>query len=299
MDFAYRYPFSKKAKDIISEIRPQPDDPKYLRLAKARIEEALSKGRIAYQSIQYGQLDDIISYAYARILVSALPLYLIGKYVEAEALRSLSAMTTESDSNVAELSRELGVTFNHNGGRFFLDFAEFLKNSPESGEYSLTNQQLADGMIELTKQGAAGMLKPAISKQVGRGLPIPKKEIPKRTLEYAREIALPKEKLNSEGGKTTAWIEKLLQNPIPDVRQRVVGLILAPYLITVKGMDSESAYRQISVYIEKCKALDPNTKVTDAQIRYQCNYTKAKGMRPLSFAKARDLLSGVIDFDSN
>ena len=81
------------------------------------------------------------------------------------------------------------------------------------------------------------------------------------------------------------------------MRHRVVNLILAPYLINVRGMSEEGAFKTISAYIERCRAVDPNTKVNDSYIKYQCAYAKKKGLRPLSLVHARELLGSYVDFD--
>ena len=76
-----------------------------------------------------------------------------------------------------------------------------------------------------------------------------------------------------------------------------MNLILAPYLVNTKGLDVEQASRRIIVYIERCKQIDPSTKINDRYIEYQCNYAKRKGLRPLSMERARELLGEHIDFD--
>ncbi len=54
----------------------------------------------------------------------------------------------------------------------------------------------------------------------------------------------------------------------------------------------------ISNYIDRCKELNPDTKVSEPYIRYQVKYAKEKGMKPLSLVKAKELLSDLIDFDN-
>ena len=60
-------------------------------------------------------------------------------------------------------------------------------------------------------------------------------------------------------------------------------------------MDVEQAVEIIKKYIDECKQLNPNTDVSETYIRYQCNYAKNKGMRPLSLSKARELLGEYVD----
>ncbi len=299
LDFAYRYPFSEEAKELVAASGAPADSIPYLKLAKARIEEGIASGSIAYKGILYGQRESVMGYVYARLMASALPQGMLNRYVLSEARRSCSAMSSDSDASVARLLTELGIKVSRDSDAFSLDAIQFLMNSPESDTYALVNQRLKGGAVRLELGELAGMMVKPIAERIMRGLPIPRKDIPKIVLEYSKEVKLPKEELRMvQSLKSIRWIDRLLLNPIPDVRQRVVGLVLAPYLVNVRGLDIDSAYKVISSYIDKCKAIDPSTRITDAQIRYQCSYAKSKGMRPLSLKKAEELLSPVINMEA-
>ncbi len=99
-----------------------------------------------------------------------------------------------------------------------------------------------------------------------------------------------------EHGAPTSWIEKLLTTPIPDVRHRTVNLILAPYMMNVRKLDEDAAVKVISEYIDRCKLVNPSTNVNESYIRYQCRYSKTKGMRPLAASRAKELLAEMIEF---
>ncbi len=299
LSFAYRYPFTEVAKELVGKYDTSGEAFQYLKQAKARIEEALSKKAITYKSIAFGQKDSIISYAYTRMLMSALPQHLLRLYAIAEARRSCAAMGVDSDPNVVQLLKELGMEATPGNGGFSLDVITFLRCGVLSVEDSLVNQRLAKGMVELTRHELSSIMVGPVGEAIAKGLPISRKELPKQVVEYAPLVVLPKEEAGAvRQSNTIHWIDRLLATPIPDVRQRVVGLLLAPYLINVKGMDVDSACRVISDYIEKCKALDPATQVTSAKIRYYCSYAKLKGKHPMSLKRAEEFLSGVIDIAS-
>jgi len=61
----------------------------------------------------------------------------------------------------------------------------------------------------------------------------------------------------------------------------------------------EQATKIINDYIEKCKELDPNTKITERYIEYQCNYAKKRGLKPLSIERAKELLGSAIEIEEN
>ena len=49
-----------------------------------------------------------------------------------------------------------------------------------------------------------------------------------------------------------AWIDKLLQTPIPDFRKLVIDLVLSPYLINVRKLSYEESYKIIKEWLDKC-----------------------------------------------
>ena len=51
------------------------------------------------------------------------------------------------------------------------------------------------------------------------------------------------------------WIERLLQTPIPDYRNLTVWHILAPYLITLRGLSYDESYAIIHEWLNKCNEL--------------------------------------------
>lgn len=116
-------------------------------------------------------------------------------------------------------------------------------------------------------------------------------------LEYSKSIKIPAPKVQiRKGAGNIMWIDRLLATPIPDARHRTVNLILAPYLVNIKGLPVEKAIETISNYIALCKTINPDTKITDRYIKYQCEYAKAHGLKPLSLARAKTELGSGIDF---
>jgi phage terminase small subunit len=300
LEFAYKYPFSNEAKAIVSTLNVSEPNPALIALGKSTVEKCLSDGFLSYDETKYEQfeLSYIQSYAYSRLLVSALKNQgYISKYAEAQAYRSYLALERDTKNNVMKVANELGITLDIHGETFLVSMFQFLK-SAHGTALALANQKLNGGKVELDKLQLAQMMKGAISKAIMAGLPIKHDEIPKLILSYAKEIKTPKPQITIQGapGKTSAWIEKLMTFPIDDGRHRVVNLILAPYLVNVKGLDVEAAKVIIVEYIERCKTVNPMTKVNEEYIRYQCQYSKEHGSRPMSLKRASEELGGAIDF---
>jgi hypothetical protein len=298
LSFAYKFPFSKDAKEIVSH-EPAPAGPdlnRILQAARSRLEEAFSKEKIEYRNLKYGKLDYVIGYPYCRLIVSAMAnRAALFRYVYAEAERSKEAIENGNAKEIMRLAETLGLKLSLANDDFTVSFNVFLNYMADREDFNLASFRLGSGLVFLSRYELSDLLRSAMVKEILRGLPIKASEIPKQIIEIAKEIKPPKlemPKVKSSSG-SIAWIEQLLNTPIPDVRHRVVNLVLAPYLITVKGMSVDDAFKSISAYIERCKELDPNTKINDSYIRYQCEYAKKKGRRPLSLEKAKELLEGT------
>jgi len=87
-----------------------------------------------------------------------------------------------------------------------------------------------------------------------------------------------------EPNNSVYWIEILLETPIDDYRKNTVGLILAPYLINIRGLPYDAAYEKIKDWLEKCnnkKHLDSNF---DRLIKTALLIAMKKQRLPMKFA---------------
>ncbi len=307
LDYSYRYPFSDEARELAASTQHMMEI-KYIDMAGRHIREAVS-GKLPFSDIGVSsvKLDYIIGYAYSRMLVSALRRAdIIRKYADAEACRSAEALSrSDGQEAIADMASRLGVrmgiAFRKKGEpeRFSISYIDFINNSPGEKKEGLVNQRLSGGAVLLDRAGAISVLERAMAREIAKGLPIKRTNIPKEVLEYAKGIRFEQADAGRlpKGKDSIAWIDRLLGTPIADVRHRTVNLILAPYFVNIKGLDVDSATRAISEYIEKCKQLEPNTRVNDSYIRYQCEYAKKRGLRPLSLDRARELLGDAFVMD--
>lgn len=301
LDFAYRYPFSAEAKAIIGSMEQSISD-RYLEGGRLRLEQDLKSQRVNFTDIM---LDDvkrtsILSYVYSRMLVSAINnRYHLVRYAKAEAMRFGSALSQDTVENMLKVAKEISLGMSFSDGMFSFGFADFLMYAPRTPEFSLIRKGMGKGHVKLSKEGACRVMEGALAEIVSRNLPIKVKDLPKKVVDYSKLVKVPVEKVQAprKVRGNYLWIETVLQNPIGDVRHRAVNLVLAPYLVNVRGLDEESATRIIVEYIEKCKILNPDTRVNQTYIRYQCKYAKEKKMRPLSLDKARELFKGVLELE--
>ncbi len=300
LSFAYKYPFTSEAKAVVAAQGSAPEQgmDKFLEMARARVEESFRKGTLEYKNMRYGRADYLVSYVYARMLVSALGSRLgVSKYATAEAARSKEALESGDNGDIVHVAKELGLKVAVADDSFKVAFAQFTEKMAGYPDFSLSNFGMHNGHVVLDRHEMAEALRFFITAEITKGLPIKLSDIPQRVVAIAKSIkppqAQPSGSIQRKG--TFAWVEKLLGTPIPDVRHRTVNLVLAPYLVNTKGLSEEEAAKVISEYIDRCKELDPNTNITDSYIRYQCSYAKRRGLKPLSLARARELLGGFLD----
>jgi hypothetical protein len=301
LDFAYKYPFSKEAKEVVAGLNATAIDRKYLEEGVSQVESALRAGtvaRVRATGITEVKLRYIMGYVYARMLISAIgDRYSISRFAAAEADAASESLALNIDDMV-KIGNEFGLGIKRDKDSFVLGFEAFVSVPKKKQELRLINQRLTGGRVTIGVRELLELVKGSIEKGVGESLPIETKALPKEIIEAAKALR-PREKKIPMGASSGAyaWIERLLATPIADVRHRSVNLIFAPYLVNVRGLDVDAAAKIITDYIERCKKLNPNTKINESYIRYQCKYAKDKSLRPLSLAKARELLREVAEFE--
>jgi hypothetical protein len=299
LDFAYKYPFSGAAKELISSYG-NAIEMGYLRLAEVHVRDAAKRGKFEYAKTGMESLkkDYVIVYLYSRMLLSALKNNeIISKYSAAEARRSAEAIEKDGLSDLLKVCSELGVKVVRLGKEDPLSIGvfDFLKLAKGERGLELANQKLGDGLVYVDPKTALGLITVAIRERVLQGLPIDSKLLPKEVLDYSRSVKI-ESPVTAAGAQMRGggWIDGLLEKPVMDGRHRIVNLVLAPYLVNVKKLEVDKAVAIIHEYIERCKKINPATDVNEQYIRYQCTYSKNKGLRPLSLRRARETFGDII-----
>lgn len=301
LDFAYKYPFSQEAKEVVSNLNVSSVDLRYLEEGLAQLRSALKEGKIAHDKVRgitEVKYRYIMGYVYARMLVSAIDdKPSISKFAAAEADAAMEFLGRDT-AELLKVANELGMKVRKEDEDFAISFEQFVSLPKKDSTMRLINQRLSQGVVHVNELQFRNLVGSAIEKEISNRLPIDRRNLPGEVVEAAKELKPQERKvaLSSRAG-AYAWIEKLLANPIADVRHRAVNLIFAPYLVNVKGLDEECATKLIVDYIERCKQLNPNTRINEKYIRYQCSYAKRKGMRPLSLTRAKEMLSEVAEFE--
>ncbi len=301
LDFAYKYPFSSEAREVVAASGETGVNDKYLRAGFSRLESELKYGavpKVRVKGLSSLKREYVMGYVYARMLVSATGSdYAIARFAEAEAKGAREALDFDTNDNILAAAKELGLEATVGNGAYLMRVERYLSVPKKTDSMKLVNQRLANGIVRLDRKEMLQLMEGAVEQEIRSRLPIERLKLPRQVVEMAKALKKyePSSTLKAPGKGAYAWIEKLLASPIADVRHRSVNLIFAPYLVNVRGMDEEQAAKIITDYIEKCKQVNPNTKINESYIRYQCKYAKRKGSRPMSLARARELLRDTVD----
>jgi hypothetical protein len=92
---------------------------------------------------------------------------------------------------------------------------------------------------------------------------------------------------NTYQSSKISWIESLLQTPIADHRKYALWRILAPYLINIKRLPYDEAFKILSAWLEKCgkaRPLDFNSK---DRIKANLGAAQRIGYLPIGFEKLK------------
>ena len=239
----------------------------------------------------------IAAYAYSRMLLSALAdPWIIERFADGIAARSVSAILSDLEKkDLPHLIFELGFKVERMAGwEFKADLFALLASEVPLGDPGLVGQRLHEGSVILDFDTTVKICRTLAKKRVMEGLPLPRGALPKYVIEAARGIKakLPQRKVlaRGSGGDSIGWIDDLLTKPIIDGRHRVINLVLAPYLVTIKKLPAEEAAKVIGQYIDRCRQVNPDTKVNEQYIFYQCKYAEKKGTKPLSRSRAQEFL---------
>lgn len=88
---------------------------------------------------------------------------------------------------------------------------------------------------------------------------------------------------------TVPWIEKLLQTPLRDHRKSTIREVIAPYLITTRGLDYNQSFEIIKEWLyNKCDKVESlNPRDFDHVIKEALNWSINQNWRPISLDKLK------------
>jgi DNA primase large subunit len=184
---ATRYPFLHEASafaesqsaDIFALIM----SPNYADARKrgvGRILDAVRSSEVSYVPLigDYERLMEVMSYPYARILVSCVnDRFLTKRYALAESVHMSRSLEGERADSVIAIAKELGTDAVHEEDRMKMHFTDYLRlaSRMKSIEWKLVNSELFEGRVFLSKERFCRALQNALQDRIESELPL---EIP-------------------------------------------------------------------------------------------------------------------------
>jgi DNA primase large subunit len=155
---AARYPFLKESAEFAekhsADVSALIMSPSYADARKRgvnRVLESIRGSEVSYvplMGFEYERLMEVMSYPYARILVSCLnDRFLTKRYALAESVRVNKLLGGERPSTVLSIAKELGVDAIDKGGELMMHFTDYLRLASriKSQEWKLVNSELFNG----------------------------------------------------------------------------------------------------------------------------------------------------------
>lgn len=144
---------------------------------KQRVIDALERGEVTYTPLMndYDRLMEVMSYPYARMLVSMInDRFLTKRYALAEAVRMNNLLRTEDRDTVRMVSDELGVeSFADADGILRIKFTDYLMLSSrlKAIEWKLINSDIHNGMVYLPQEKFSRLMQNALQDRIESELP--------------------------------------------------------------------------------------------------------------------------------
>ena len=181
---AARYPFLEESSafaeshsaDIVSLIM----SPSYVTARKRgldRVLESIRNSEVSYAplSFEHERLMEVMSYPYARILVSCVnDRFLTKRYALAESVRMNRLLNDERPGTVIAISKELGVDAVSRDDELMMHFTDYLRLSSriKSVEWKLVNSELFGGHVFLSNERFCRALQNALQDKIESELPL-------------------------------------------------------------------------------------------------------------------------------
>ncbi|MDO5853514.1 MAG: DNA primase large subunit PriL [Thermoplasmata archaeon] len=182
-----KFPFLKEASqfvedsgaDIGSLITSPSFEPARTRGVR-RILDALDRSEVSYvpmvRASEYDRLMEVLSYPYARMIVSAVgDRFLTKRYALAEAVRMNGILVGEDRATVVEVSDQLNVPSSADpDGIMRMRFSDYLRlaNRLKSVDWKLINCDIHDGMVYLPQEKFSRLMQNALQDKIESELPL-------------------------------------------------------------------------------------------------------------------------------
>ena len=142
-----------------------------------RLEDTIHSSEVSYVPLmkEYDQLMEVMSYPYARMIVSCIDdRFLTKRYALSEAVRVNRLLGEEQQSVVRDIAEALGVRSALDDDGLKMHFSDFLKFSTriKSTEWKLVNTEMRNGYVILSHERFDRVLQNALQDKIESELPL-------------------------------------------------------------------------------------------------------------------------------
>lgn len=182
-----KFPFLEEAHDFVDSSGADLDElltsPSYQPARERgvqRVMDALEHSEVSYVPMaragDYDRLMEVLSYPYARMLVSAVgDRFLTRRYALAEAVRMNRILAREDRETAMEVSEQLGVPSAADpDGIMRVRFTDYLRlaNRLKSVDWKLINNEVHSGMVHLPQDKFSRLMQNALQDRIEAELPL-------------------------------------------------------------------------------------------------------------------------------
>ncbi|MEM4589810.1 MAG: hypothetical protein QXK21_00890 [Candidatus Micrarchaeia archaeon] len=285
--FAARYPFSKTAKQILSQGSFKIDYEK-IQFAKKRVMEALFEDKISVLVIGDESLYEkyLVSYPLSRMIISLFDSQVRNKFINNEVKRALANITADNNDYIEEakrVARDMDIELDG----LKISVEKYLLYVPKTEEGRLVFQNLKNGMVLLNEAIFMSFISEVIRQNIESGIPIPKDNFPKEILSDIEQVA---KEIEAEVNRRREAKEK-----VAVMFAKATGEIapcMAKILERARNGENLPHFARVAIasyLLKRGKSIDEvievftNTPNFDEKIaRYQVEYIAKKGYNPPS-----------------
>ncbi len=182
-----KFPFVRESHDFVDNngadieglITSSLYEPARVRGVK-RIIDALDSSEVSYVPMvaakDYDRLMEVLSYPYARMIVSAIgDRFLTKRYALAEAVRMNKILAGEDKETVVNISEQLNVPSSADiDGMMRIHFSDFLRlaNRMKSVDWKLINSDLHAGLVHMPQEKFSRLMQNALQDKIESELPL-------------------------------------------------------------------------------------------------------------------------------
>lgn len=256
-DLELHYPFTPRSRKFFETIPIDEtlSSKEVILQAESRLLNAIGKG--SYDP-HLSELVEFLSF-FVAALVASQDNYLANKFARKEAERARVFFISESPKSKVNIMKECfgiyfdeGVLENHIYQVRLEDYLALVSKHDliKSPKWKLVNQSVNRGKVFFNDNLLNDLFTDCARSSINVGLMnLRKGTFPKQLLELKTRMLQYIPPSRKKAGKTYLYIEELMKYPVSDGRHRLVWLVLAPYLVNIKGLGEDEAIEKIRSYI--------------------------------------------------